>query len=67
VSNWSAWLAEGDDSERIEVLRENLDKGLPCGNEEFVHGLEKVVGQDLRVRPQGRPVKRGEKGTRPLF
>jgi putative transposase len=67
VDDWSSWLADGDDPGRINVLRENLGKGLPCGSEEFVEGLERATGQCLRVRPQGRPPNVGEKGLRPLF
>lgn len=67
VADWSAWLAEGDDANRIDVLRKNLDKGLPCGSEVFVRGLEEVTGNVLKVRPRGRPPKPPEKGLRPLF
>jgi len=57
IGDWSAWLAEGDDPQRLEVLRRNVDKGLPCGSEKFVRNLEKLTGRVLRYRPRGRPKK----------
>jgi putative transposase len=63
VGDWSAWLAEGDEPQRLEVLRRNVDKGLPCGSEKFIQKLEKMTGRALQYRPRGRPRKeRDEKG-----
>jgi len=63
IGDWSAWLAEGDDPQRLEVLRRNVDKGLPCGSETFIRTLEKQTGRALRYRPPGRPKKqRNKKG-----
>ncbi len=58
VEDWSAWLAEGDDPEKLMVIRRNINKGLPCGSESFLKKLEKQVGQMLHYRPQGRPKSR---------
>jgi len=33
--DWSAWLSEGDETEEMQLLRRNVDKGLPCGSEDF--------------------------------
>jgi putative transposase len=55
IPNWSAWLAEGDEPEKITVLRAYIEKGLPCGSEHFLKKLERLTGRDLRYRPQGRP------------
>ena len=55
IGDWSAWLAEGDDTEKLEVLRRNVEKGLPCGSEKFIRKLEKVTGRSLQFRPRGRP------------
>lgn len=60
ISNWSTWLAEGDDPEKLELLRRNIEKGLPHGKENFIRELEKLVGRLLRYRPLGHP--RSEKG-----
>ena len=57
VNDWSAWLAEGDETEDIRILRQNVEKGLPCGNVGFVQRLGKIVGRQLEYRPQGRPRK----------
>jgi len=69
IADWSAWLAEGDDIEKISILRRNADKGLPCGSSRFIKKLEKLVGGALQYCPQGRSKKGagGHKRYRPLF
>ena len=62
IGDWSAWLAQGDEPQELEVLRRNADKGLPCGSEKFIRKLEKLTGRGLRYRPQGRPRKGDDKG-----
>lgn len=57
MENWSAWLSEGDETEEIQILRRNVEKGLPCGSEGFVQKLGRQVGRLLEFRPQGRPKK----------
>ena len=57
VDDWSAWLSEGDETEELQILRRNVDKGLPCGAENFVTKLSKIAGRTLEYRPQGRPVR----------
>jgi putative transposase len=57
IENWSAWLAGGDEAEELQILRRNVEKGLPCGAESFVHALGKQVGRMLMHRSQGRPKK----------
>jgi putative transposase len=57
ISNWSAWLAEGDAAETLEVLRRNTNKGLPAGSASFIRRLEKTAGRLLSYRPRGRPRK----------
>jgi putative transposase len=57
IGDWPAWLADGDDPERLEILRRNTDKGLPCGSEGFLRKLEKITGRPLGYRPRGRPKK----------
>lgn len=57
ISDWSVWLAEGDEPSRVEILRRNADKGLPCGSEKFIQKLEHMTGRALHHRPRGRPRK----------
>ena len=57
IEDWSAWLAEGDEEEEIRIVRQNIDKGLPCGSADFVKRLSQQVGRALDYRPQGRPRK----------
>ena len=57
IGNWSAWLAEGDESGKLSVLRRHIEKGLPCGSDAFVRKLERTAKRVLRYRPQGRPKK----------
>lgn len=57
IGDWSAWLAEGDEPEEMQVLRRNVEKGLPCGSEKFIWKLEKLANRLLQYRPQGRPKK----------
>jgi len=57
IVDWSAWLAQGDAPQQLEVLRRNAEKGLPCGSEKFIRKLEKLTGRALQYRPRGRPRK----------
>lgn len=57
IGDWSAWLAEPDRREQVEVLRQHVERGLPCGSEDFVRGLEFQAGQALRPTARGRPMK----------
>jgi putative transposase len=60
VGDWSVWLAQGDEPEKLEVLRRNAEKGLPCGSDKFIQKLEKLTGRVLQYRPRGRPRKDDE-------
>jgi len=55
ITDWSAWLEEADESEKLIVLRRNIDKGLPSGSVKFIKKLEMLSGRELQFRPQGRP------------
>lgn len=57
IDDWSAWLAEGDQSDQLDVLRRRVERGLPCGSDQFIRKLERRVGLDLTLRPRGRPKK----------
>ncbi len=62
VGDWSSWLSEGDEPEKLAVLRRNADKGLPCGGETFLARLEAIARRPLRYRPIGRPRAREDEG-----
>lgn len=57
MEDWSAWLSEGDEAEEIQMLRRNVEKGLPCGSAGFIQKLGRRAGRLLEYRPQGRPKK----------
>lgn len=69
AADWSAWLAGEDGSHQLETLRQNVERGLPCGSDEFVSKLEGLAGRSLRPRPPGRSTRPGgsEGGVRPIF
>jgi putative transposase len=48
IGNWSAWLAQGDDTRELDILRKNTTKGLPCGSDDFITSLESASGRRLR-------------------
>lgn len=56
-TEWSAWLSQVENPEKISLLEKHVEKGLPCGGERFIKKLEKRVGKSLRYKPQGRPFK----------
>ena len=55
IPDWSAWLAEGDEESEINLVRRNVERGLPCGSDSFVNKLSKQAGRNLDFRPRGRP------------
>ena len=55
VEGWSDWLSIEEKPERLDMLRQHVEKGLPCGSGGFVERLGKQAGRILERRPQGRP------------
>ncbi len=55
ITAWSDWLAEEDEHLRVEIVRRNIYKNLPCGSDAFVERLERISKRSLRFRPVGRP------------
>jgi putative transposase len=45
VGDWSQWLAEPDEKEKMQVLRRHAERSLPCGADDFIQGLELLTGQ----------------------
>ncbi|OUR71585.1 hypothetical protein A9Q78_09305 [Methylophaga sp. 41_12_T18] len=54
---WSDWLAIIVREGLTQVLERNIEKGLPCGSDNFIERLEKLADRSLQYRPQGRPSK----------
>ena len=57
IDDWSVWLSEGDEPGEVQMLRQNVKKGLPCGDASYIQRLGKMVGRQLEYGPQGRPRK----------
>jgi len=60
IGDWSSWLSVDGGMEQVDVIRRNVEKGLPCGSESFVTKLSQSIGRMLEFRPQGRPNKRDD-------
>ena len=60
ITDWSAWLAEEDDHQRLQIVRRNVHKNLPCGSDAFVERLERISQRSLHFRPIGRPPTSGK-------
>jgi len=58
--NWSDWLALPESEEVAHVIQRNVEKGLPCGSDDFIDRLESVAKRSLRFKPQGRPFKKNK-------
>ena len=55
--NWSEWLALPEDRGVTDIIQRNIEKGLPCGNDNFIDKLEAVaksVRGTLKVHNYGR-------------
>ncbi len=53
ISDWNAYLSEGDDEILIAQMQQNLRTGRPLGSNEFVDRLEKRLGRALRPKKPG--------------
>jgi hypothetical protein len=51
IGNWDAWLSAGLDNDTVMEIRRNTSTGWPTGSEEFVKGLETIVGRRLIRQP----------------
>jgi putative transposase len=54
---WNKWLALPENKGVIDIIQRNIEKGLPCGDDNFITALEAVAKKSLRYKPQGRPLK----------
>jgi len=55
VADWSVWLAEEETPELLREIRSSTHTGRPCGDREFVDGLEGQLGRVLAAKSVGRP------------
>jgi putative transposase len=53
IHNWSRWLAEGVADDAVATLRRQGTQNLPCGDPEFVAGLERLSGVRLQYASHG--------------
>jgi putative transposase len=63
--DWSAWLAEEDETEMLARLRLNTRTGRPGGGKRFAAELEARLGRKLWPKPIGRP--RKAKGKQRIY
>ena len=62
---WSAWLAEGEQPEQLDILRRHVEKGLPCGAERFVRNWsDSRAGHCATERRDDRGNLKGKLGKR---
>jgi len=55
--DWGGWLEVNENKGVTDIIQRNIEKGLPCGDDNFISQLEVVAKKSLRYKPQGRPVK----------
>ncbi len=60
IDDWSAWLTEDEDAERLRALRRCTTSGRPCGADGFIDRLESRLGRSLRPGKRGRKVLNGD-------
>jgi putative transposase len=60
---WKEFIKAPEMDGMIDSIRKGTKSGRPVGNQQFIAGLEKNFGLDLRIPKPGRP----KKGTGPLF
>lgn len=54
ITDWAAYLEQRDD-QLVKALRESTKNGRPCGDNNFVRKIEKLLGRQLVAFPRGRP------------
>jgi putative transposase len=59
IEDWAAWLrVEGEDNGAAERIRKRTHTGRPCGSEDFLLKLERMLQRPLRPKRGGRPRKK---------
>jgi len=44
IGDWPGWLSVEEEPKCLDVLRQHVEKGLPCGADAFVQALGKKIG-----------------------
>lgn len=57
AKEWQVYLNQNTTQESIDIIIRNIEKGLPCGNKEFIEKMEQQSKRDLGYKPIGRPKK----------
>ncbi len=52
---WKKLISEEDDKIEVNQLRKNTQRGRVFGNIDFIKKVEKKLGRELILKPQGRP------------
>jgi putative transposase len=57
IKDWASYLRQQEETLLVEAIRKNTRTGRPCGGNEFIVKLEKLLGRRLSALPWGRPRK----------
>ena len=60
LEGWQELLGKPEDEDTVERIRHRTQVGFPCGDDEFVGKVSRLLGRDLVLRPRGRPRKSSE-------
>lgn len=55
VSDWSAFLSEPEDADKLAKATLANKRGVPAGSGQFVDSIERLIGRALTPKPVGRP------------
>jgi putative transposase len=67
VDDWASWLRAEEDGPATEQLRSRTRNGMPCGADDFVEGIGRMLGLPLHNRRPGRPRKNRKNRDRHHF
>ncbi len=54
ISDWKAFLSQGDEQIDIDLLRAHVNTGRPLGDDSFIETLEAATGRELHKQKPGR-------------
>ncbi len=65
ISDWAAFLAEGDQPDMTDDIKKHARTGRPMGDASFLSKLEKQFGRDLSIKKVGRKKQTDIAGGKP--